>query len=253
MAGRVGLRPIAGVRRCSAERCILADHRLDVRLRLVEHASELADVVRLGRHLDSQDDLIGRHHRLCVVALHPAAARLHDAAVRIGPTTLGPEVSVPAAPAENTQTRAAFLEEARRIAEATPSIRWHRPSRHEGDEAEPIPVFSDPEFAEAPVPAIEIAGSATRGVILHKLMEEVLTGETQDAAPDLESRATELLAQLGREPSVDPKFGIAPKRARRNDHKDAEFLRCRGAADDLMVRDQRYAAFHLMEQPTDDI
>ena len=26
-----------------------------------------------------------------------------------------------------------------------------------------------------------------------------------------ERRATELLAQLGREPSADPKFGIAPK------------------------------------------
>jgi hypothetical protein len=57
----------------------------------------------------------------------------------------------------------------------------------------------------------DIAGSATRGIILHKLMEEVLTGETQDVAPELERRATELLAQLGREPSADPKFGIAPK------------------------------------------
>ena len=59
----------------------------------------------------------------------------------------GPEVSAPAAPAENAQTRVAFAEEARRIAEATPSIQWHRPSLHENDEApsEPIPVFSDPE------------------------------------------------------------------------------------------------------------
>jgi hypothetical protein len=72
-------------------------------------------------------------------------------------------------------------------------------------------VFSDPESVEEAVPAIEIAGSATRGIILHKLIEEVLTGETQDGAGELERRATELLAQLGLEPSADPIVGIAPK------------------------------------------
>jgi ATP-dependent exoDNAse (exonuclease V) beta subunit len=77
--------------------------------------------------------------------------------------------------------------------------------------SEPVPVFFDPESVEAAVPVIEIAGGATRGTILHKLMEEVLTGETQDTAAELERRATELLIQLGQEPSVDPKIGIAPK------------------------------------------
>jgi ATP-dependent exoDNAse (exonuclease V) beta subunit len=72
-------------------------------------------------------------------------------------------------------------------------------------------VFSDPESVEEAIPAIEIVGSATRGILLHKLMEEVLTGETQDGAAELERRAAELLAQLGIEPSADPKFGIAPK------------------------------------------
>jgi ATP-dependent exoDNAse (exonuclease V) beta subunit len=72
-------------------------------------------------------------------------------------------------------------------------------------------VLSDPESVEAAIPVIEIAGSATRGIILHKLMEELLTGETQDGAAEVERRATELLAQLGLEPSADPKFGIAPK------------------------------------------
>jgi exodeoxyribonuclease-5 len=72
-------------------------------------------------------------------------------------------------------------------------------------------VFSDRATVEADVPLVGIAGSATRGMILHKLMEEVLTGETRDAAAELERRAGELLAQLGREPSTDPKLGIAPK------------------------------------------
>jgi hypothetical protein len=34
---------------------------------------------------------------------------------------------------------------------------------------------------------------------------------TQGGTAELESRAAELLAQLGVEPSADPKFGIAPK------------------------------------------
>lgn len=58
---------------------------------------------------------------------------------------------------------------------------------------------------------VEIAGSAVRGTILHKLMEEALNGETQDTVAELERRAEELTAPLGREPSVDPKSGIAPK------------------------------------------
>jgi hypothetical protein len=61
------------------------------------------------------------------------------------------------------------------------------------------------------VPSQFVTVTVPRGTILHKLMEEVLTGETQDTAAELERRATELLIQLDREPSVDPKNGIAPK------------------------------------------
>ena len=130
----------------------------------------------------------------------------------IDPANLGPEMSPPASPAENTQTRALFADEAKKISEATITIQWHRPSLHEADAppSEPTPVFSEPEAVEEAAPVVEVAGSATRGTILHKLMEEVLTGETQDTTAELERRATELLAQLGREPSYDPKIGISP-------------------------------------------
>jgi hypothetical protein len=37
-----------------------------------------------------------------------------------------------------------------------------------------------------------------------------LLGETNDGAEDLERRARELLAQLGIEPTDDPKSGISP-------------------------------------------
>jgi ATP-dependent exoDNAse (exonuclease V) beta subunit len=130
----------------------------------------------------------------------------------IGPAELGPEMPPPAAPAENAQTGALFADEAWRISEAAITIQWHRPSLHdvEAPVAGPVPVFSDAEAAEEAIPVIEIAGSAARGTILHKLMEEALNGETRDTAAELERRAEELMVQLGREPSVDPKSGIAP-------------------------------------------
>jgi len=131
----------------------------------------------------------------------------------INPAELGSETSPPPPPSENTQTSAMFSDEAKRISDAAITIRWHRPSLHEDDvlQSAPILVFSDPESVEADHQVIEITGSATRGTILHKLMEEVLSGETQDAVGELERRATELLAQLGKAPSDNPKFGIAPK------------------------------------------
>jgi exodeoxyribonuclease-5 len=55
-----------------------------------------------------------------------------------------------------------------------------------------------------------VAGSSQRGIILHKLMEEVLIGETSAAVADLRRRAVDLLGQLGLEPKSDPQTGISP-------------------------------------------
>ena len=131
----------------------------------------------------------------------------------INPEDLGDVMSPLPAPLENTQTQELFVDEARRISEASITVQWHRPSLREADAqpSEPFAVFADPESVEGGVPRAEVAGSALRGVILHKLMEEVLTGEVQDSLSELERRATELMVQLAREPSTDPKFGIAPK------------------------------------------
>ena len=117
------------------------------------------------------------------------------------------------APAKNGQTLAQFAAEAQKIADAVLTIKWHRPSLHEGTKApsEPLPVFSDPESVEEALPPIEIKGSTKRGRILHKLMEEVLMDETQDTHVDLERRARELLAQLDETPAEDPKTGISPE------------------------------------------
>ena len=49
-----------------------------------------------------------------------------------------------------------------------------------------------------------------RGTILHKLMEEVLNGETEDSVDTLAARALELMAQLSISPSDHPSDGISP-------------------------------------------
>ena len=55
-----------------------------------------------------------------------------------------------------------------------------------------------------------VAGGATRGTLLHKLMEEVLSGETEDGLEVLVTRASELVAQLSVAPSDQASAGISP-------------------------------------------
>lgn len=163
-----------------------------------------------------------RSRDLLVLPRHAAAlpdrswARIVDLGLAVLPTIdpagLGGEMPAPAAPAENPQTHAAFADEAKRISTTVTTIKWHRPSLHEADAPpnEPTFVFSDPGSIEAAIIPSEIAGSATRGTILHKLMEEVLTSEIRDVPEDLQRRAAELIYQLGLEPSADARLGIAP-------------------------------------------
>jgi exodeoxyribonuclease-5 len=131
----------------------------------------------------------------------------------INPADLCEEIPARDATIENTQTLAVFADEAKRIAESETKIIWYRPSLHETDTplAEPVSVFFDLNSVQSADLGVEVAGSATRGIILHKLMEEVLTGETEDSTIKLENRARELLHQLGQEPSPDSKLGMAPQ------------------------------------------
>jgi exodeoxyribonuclease-5 len=131
----------------------------------------------------------------------------------LDPAKLGEATRAAAPPPDSSQTKAIFAAEAARIADGTNRMVWQRPSRGEAEAeppSEPPPVFEGPEEAdEVAEIAPAVAGSATRGITLHKLMEEVLTGETTAAAEDLERRASDLLAQLGLKPSADAKLGIS--------------------------------------------
>jgi len=118
--------------------------------------------------------------------------------------------------AGNAQTRASFGVEAETIAAGQTRLTWLAPSRDENAagailrEEEAIlwtgSVDDHPPETEA---AALVQGGRERGLILHKLMEEVLTGETQDAEADLVERAADLIRGLGRSPVADPSIGLS--------------------------------------------
>ena len=63
--------------------------------------------------------------------------------------------------------------------------------------------------------ATAIQGGRDRGLILHKLIEEVLTGETAESPADLRGRAEVLIRALDRPVMDDPSRGSRAARARR--------------------------------------
>jgi RecB family exonuclease len=125
-------------------------------------------------------------------------------------------MATPPAPPENQQTRDIFVEQAGDIVGSHHKIEWHQPSRSEAAapaEVERQPIFGSTESIEETVehPTAPVAGGATRGTILHKLMEEVLNGETQDDLEALVARAKELMAQLSIMPSDKARDAISAR------------------------------------------
>ncbi|ARQ13501.1 DNA helicase UvrD-like protein (plasmid) [Rhizobium etli] len=131
---------------------------------------------------------------------------------------LPPDPVVVGRGSSNGQTREAFAAEACAIADRQKRLTWLAPSRDENaaltilQEEEPdIWTGSDqgaPTELETPASP---QGGRERGLILHKLMEEVLTGETGDAPAALATRAEELILALGKVPVADSAAGLAPE------------------------------------------
>lgn len=129
----------------------------------------------------------------------------------------------------STQTREQFVEEAAAIASRRRELKWLIPSRDEDPDGQVVreaesagPFLGDAagsiddrvgsfiDSAEGAVPDLgdnrvvavdsregtEVRGSRLRGRVMHKLFEEVLTGETDDTLEALLSRAGELIASL---------------------------------------------------------
>jgi ATP-dependent exoDNAse (exonuclease V) beta subunit len=107
-----------------------------------------------------------------------------------------PEVSPePAAPIANEQTPERFAAEAEVVAAASRHLTWRRPSDHDLDRAVIAEGAVDPANEAAEVVIAPGAGRL-RGILLHKLMEELLTGELGEDETAVTARASDLLQQL---------------------------------------------------------
>jgi len=110
------------------------------------------------------------------------------------PASLPPSSLPPLDVGVNTQDRPTFETEAALIAARASRIKRITPSRAEADDAPAgaavLPASDLPEMPAAELPP----GGRGRGLVLHKLIEEVLTGETGEDAAALAARAAELSA-----------------------------------------------------------
>ena len=113
------------------------------------------------------------------------------------------------APDPNPQTAEVFAAEAAVVAAGAAPIVWRRPSDHDSDRAELGEVEAGDgtdDLLEVPRPA---GAGRVRGILLHKLMEEMVTGELSTHGPAVVARAIELSAELraleaGEEGHPDP-------------------------------------------------
>lgn len=78
-----------------------------------------------------------------------------------------------------------------------------------GEESEILIADFDGHTIEGINPS-SIQGGLERGLLLHKLIEEVLTGETQEKPPALTSRAEILVQSLNQPIGKEPSRGINP-------------------------------------------
>jgi ATP-dependent exoDNAse (exonuclease V) beta subunit len=95
----------------------------------------------------------------------------------------------------NGQTDEVFKAQEAAIADAVTPLAWLRPSDRDLDR---LPVVKAVALYASEIPEAEMpAGRGrVRGLVLHKLMEEILTGEVDDALEALVDRAGNLLLQL---------------------------------------------------------
>ncbi|URK86334.1 PD-(D/E)XK nuclease family protein (plasmid) [Rhizobium sp. RCAM05350] len=102
----------------------------------------------------------------------------------------------------NEQSADIFTGEQRFVEASSPPLVWRRPSEHDGDRLGDS--LDGVVTLDSQAERLEIAGAgARRGVILHKLMEELLTGELVDELTTTTARARLLLEQLAHDTDDD--------------------------------------------------
>ncbi|OAG75615.1 helicase UvrD [Acetobacter malorum] len=129
------------------------------------------------------------------------------------PEGMGPT----AAHAVNVQTRDSFAAEAAAILDKRQRLVWLAPSRDESHagpvmtpETAKIWAAGDDDQPDDEGPAQSIQGGRERGLVLHKLLEEVLTAETDAGEAALTNRAKALILEIGKPVLDDSAKGLNP-------------------------------------------
>jgi ATP-dependent exoDNAse (exonuclease V) beta subunit len=159
--------------------------------------------------------------RLNIAPSRSAWIALLDLSLAALPALEPPDAStgsgVTQAPVANAQTREIFVQEAARIAEHKRTLIWSAPSRDEGaaeaasqiEASGIILTRADGEAVETDR-ATAVQGGRERGLVIHKLLEEVLIGETAEDSAALEDRAAALIQSLGKSIATEPINGLSP-------------------------------------------
>jgi ATP-dependent exoDNAse (exonuclease V) beta subunit len=110
-------------------------------------------------------------------------------------SALSDELNTSVAPVENAQTSDVFVEQERHVRASSPMINWSQPSIHDPDHA--VAVLDAPsEIDTVPGWIIPRGAGRVRGSVMHKLFEELLTGEMPADRDQLTARSRDLLGQL---------------------------------------------------------
>ncbi len=119
----------------------------------------------------------------------------HGALPELAVSGLVPAPAPVGAEAPNAQTSELFAAQREAIDQAARPLSWIRPSDQDPDRLQVTEAIAL-EAADAPEVDAPIGAGRIRGLLLHKLMEEVLTGELGDGINYLVNRTQELLAEL---------------------------------------------------------
>lgn len=123
---------------------------------------------------------------------HAALPVLDVSRMVVAPAAVGAEP-------ENQQSAEVFAAEAVKIQASSVTLSWLRPSQHDPDRMQVLAAI-DATGTDAPEAEAPVGAGRVRGLLLHKLMEEVLTGEVAEDVESLSQRARDLLEQLIVEP-----------------------------------------------------
>lgn len=113
----------------------------------------------------------------------------------LGLSRFAPAAHLVAADPPNGQRPEIFEAERAAVAAASVRLRWLQPSNQDPDRM-PVTEAIVIDAGEAPETELPIGAGRVRGLVLHKVMEEVLTGELGEDLAGFADRARDLIAEL---------------------------------------------------------